>query len=524
MALRGQTVDVLGTALRRRSALTTTLTAVVFGTAWYKRLPFTVPAGVHRIDVSMTKSSAQAALGIGLFDASGAGYQSGGFRGIFGEERSTFFVSTSGASEGFVPGPMPPGTWTVLVPVFRAFVPTRVTITVRMSFEPDGPDFEPGPLPGVVVDKPGWYRGDLHCHTTASSDAWATGTALTPAGWAHACRATGLDYVAMTDHNVISQNYFLARDAGADVLLIAGEEMTNWFHGHATVSGLDVGQWLDFRQTPVGLPLPTGSAQIGDALALAEEMGAFVAAAHPMAGVLGWQFLPEAMLRPRARTHGFEVWTGPWQRDDEAALSTWDRMLRRGWRTVANGGSDLHSVDNDEGFAIGKPTTVVYSPKLAQQDVIGALRAGRCFVTRSPDGVEVYLTATRPGQETYLGGSVYGDIGDAVTVRARVRSGGGMRLTLIAQGATVHTQQLDGDDVSAEICVPIPRGGGYVRAEVRGRPRPQPGNTRASELDMEAFTNPIWLAEGDPPPDYVAERAPVPQRVGPRRAGVPPVL
>lgn len=508
-----------GTALRRKPALVTTMTAVLFGTAWYKRLPFTVPAGVHRLDVTMTKSSAQAALGLGLFDAAGAGYQSGGFRGIFGEERSTFFVSTSAASEGFVPGPMPSGTWTVLVPVFRALVPTRVTVTVRMSFEPDGPAFEPGPLPGVVVDTPGWYRGDLHCHTTASSDAWASQSALTPEGWAHACRATGLDYVAMTDHNVISQNYFLARDAGADVLLMAGEEMTNWFHGHATVSGLDVGQWLDFRQSPAGLPLPTGRARIGDALALAEEMGAYVAAAHPMAGVVGWQFMPEARLRPRARTRGFEVWSGPWQLDDEAALATWDRMLRRGWRTVANGGSDLHGVDNDRGFGIGKPTTVVYTRRLAQPDVVEALRAGRCFVTRAPDGVEVYLTATRPGQETYVGGSVYGDAGDPVTVRARVRRGTGMRLTLISQGTKVHTRQLDGDDVTVEVSLPVPQEGGYVRAEVRGSPRPRPGNRRASELDMEAFTNPVWLVVGDPPPGYTAERAPVPQRAGPRRAG-----
>lgn len=516
----GHSLDMSGTALRQRADLTTTLTAVLFGTAWYKRLPFTVPPGVHRLDVTMTKSSAQAAVGLGLFDASGAGYQSGGFRGIFGEERSSFFVSTSGASEGFVPGPMPPGTWTVLVPVFRALVPTRVTVTIRMSFVEDGPAFEPGPLPGVVVDAPGWYRGDLHCHTTASSDAWATPLALTPAGWADACRAYGLDFVAMTDHNVISQNYFLARDAGADVLLIAGEEMTNWFHGHATVSGLDVGQWLDFRQSPVGLSLPTGSARISDALALAEEMGAYVAAAHPMAGPLGWQFLAEAMFSHQARTHGFEVWTGPWRHDNELALATWDRMLRRGWRTVANGGSDLHRLDDDRGFGVGKPTTVAYARRLAQPDVVGAIRAGRCFVTRAPDGVEVYLTATRPGQETYVGGSVYGAAGDPVTVRARVRSGGGMQLTLVAQDGRVHTQRLNGDDVTVEIRVPVPRGGGYIRAEVRGGPRPRLLHRRAGRLDMEAFTNPIWLVVGDPPPGYVSERAPVPQRVGPRRAGL----
>jgi hypothetical protein len=284
---------------------------------------------------------------------------------------------------------------------------------------------------------------------------------------------------------------------------------------------LDVGQWLDFRQSPVGLRLPSGGARISDALALAEEMGAYVAAAHPMAGPLGWQFLAEAMVRPRARTPGFEVWTGPWQRDNEFALVAWDRMLRRGWRIVANGGSDLHGLDDDQGFGIGKPTTVAYAQRLAQPDVVQAIRAGRCFVTRAPDGVEVYLTAARPGQETYVGGSVYGAEGDPVTVRARVRGGGGMRLTLVSQGTKVHTQRLDGDDVTVEVRVPVPPGGGYVRAEVRGRRRGRRGNMRASELGMEALTNPVWLVVGDPPPGYVSEQAPVPERVGPRRAGIP---
>ncbi|MFP5335324.1 MAG: CehA/McbA family metallohydrolase [Actinomycetes bacterium] len=500
-------------ANRTRPSRQLTLTTTVTGSGSYAELPFAVPDGVTRIDVSMRKSSGQASLGIGLFDARGWAYQSAGFRGIYGAERSSFYVSTSSASEAFMPGPMGPGTWCVLVPVFAAPVPTTVTVLVTLSFGPQGRPFRPGPEPGVVLDEPGWYRGDLHCHTPASSDAWASGSAMAPAEWAEACRATGLDFAAMTDHNVVSQNFFLARDAGADVLLMPGEEMTNWFHGHATVSGIEIGQWLDFRQTPQGLPLPTGGARIKDFIALADSMGAYVSAAHPLGAHLSWQFQADAETDEASRTHGFEVWTGPWQPDDEAALQAWDRMLLDGWRTVANGGSDLHGVENGNGFAVGKPTTVVYAERLATRDVLTALKAGRCFVTRAPDGVELYLTARRPGQETYVGGTVYGAVGDLVTVQARVRRGGGMRLVLVSQAAVVAMFSLAGDDETVETAVPIPPGGGYVRAEVRGEPRPDPVNPQAGELDMEAFTNPIHLAEGAVPAGYVAQYAPVPQSI-----------
>lgn len=494
-----------------------TLRTTVAGTGTYAELPFDVPSGVTRIDVSMSASSDQAALGVGLFDARGIGYQSGGFRGIYGAERSSFYVSTSGASDAFMPGPIEPGTWHVLVPVFAAPVPTVVTVLVTLSFDPQGRPFRPGPEPGVVVDAPGWYRGDLHCHTPASSDAWASGSAMTPAEWASACRTGGLDFVALTDHNVVTQNFFLARDAGEDVLLMPGEEMTNWFHGHATVSGVEVGEWLDFRQRPTGVRLSDNEARIRDFIAVAESMGAYVSAAHPLGAHLSWQFQADAEVDPASRTHGFEVWTGPWQPDDEAALAAWDGMLVKGWRTVANGGSDLHGVDNAGGFAFGKPTTVVYAQRLAKADVIAALKAGRSFVTRSPDGVEVYLTARRPGQETYVGGSVYGSAGDVVTVQARVRRGGGMRLAFVAQGATVAAATLTADDQTVEVPVPIPPGGGYVRAEVRGEPRVDPVNPQAGELDMEAFTNPVHLVDGPVPDGYAAEVAPVPARLGPRR-------
>lgn len=519
------TADPLGptprayAAQRTRAPETVVLETTVAATGDYKYLPFRVPRGVTRIDGELTRSNQETKVGVGLFDARGAAYQSAGFRGVYGEERSSFWVARDGASQSFMPGPMRAGTWTVIVPVFRAPVPTRVTVRVTMSFEDrKGPRFSPGPEQGVVLDRPGWYRGDFHCHTPASSDAWASGSALSPREWAATCRRIGLDFVALTDHNVVTQNYFLACDAGADVLLMAGEEMTNWFHGHATVSGISPGDWLDFRQSPYGSPLPTGGARIADFIGVAESMGGYISAAHPFGVSQTWQFFPDADARPEARTHGVEVWTGPWQSAEETALSYWDSALQRGWRLAANGGSDLHGTNNANGFAAGLPTTVVHAGRLAKQDVVAAVRTGRSFVTKSPHGVEVYLTARRPGQRTYTGGTVWGDVGDQVRISCRVRRGAGRRLFLIAQGAVVSVTQLSELDQTVETTLSLPPGGGYVRAEVRGEPTLEPGRPQPSSGDMEALTNPIWLAVGDPPAGYVAEDAAVPAEPGPRRS------
>jgi predicted metal-dependent phosphoesterase TrpH len=497
------------------TALVLTLDTTVLGALSYRYLPFEVPPGIARIDVSMVPP-APAKAGIGLFDARGCHFSSPGFRGVYGSERYDFFVAADSASDGFLPGPIEPGTWTVLVPVFLAALPTRLTVTVTLTAGPAVPPYRPGPAVGTVLDAPGWYRTDLHCHTPASTDAWATGSAMDPAGWAGACRAIGLDAVALTDHNVVSQNLDLAAAAGDDVLLMAGEEMTDWFHGHATVSGIEPMQWLDWRLSPFGLPLPGRGARVAEFLRRVEEMGAYVAAAHPFRLGLSWQYLAESIVRPDARVGGFEVWSGTWGTDDELSLRAWDRMLRRGWRVWANGGSDLHGVVNPDGLLAGLPTTVVYAEALSKGAVVAALRAGRSFVTHRPDGAEVYLTARTPGggQAQPVGGTIWADAGDPVVVEARVRRGAGHRLRLLGGSGPLALRWLDGDDETVSVDARMPAGGGYVRAEVRAG--------SGAWAPMEALTNPVLLRVGNPPPGEPPVRvAPPPPLPGPRRA-VPP--
>lgn len=156
-----------------------TFTRTVAGGGYYEYVSFDVPRDANEVAVALSTSRDDASVGVGLFDHREAGYQSSGFRGVYGAERSSFFVRADDASQSFLPGPVEPGTWTVVVPVFQVPVPTEVTVEVTLAFGPPRPRPPAGPAPGVVSPDAVWYAGDLHCLTPASSDAWSTGTALT---------------------------------------------------------------------------------------------------------------------------------------------------------------------------------------------------------------------------------------------------------------------------------------------------------------------------------------------------------
>jgi hypothetical protein len=71
-----------------RSSRTIVKTATATRTGEYLYLPFRVHQGVHRVAVKLTKCNPETKVGVGLCDRRGPGYESPGFRGVFGEESS----------------------------------------------------------------------------------------------------------------------------------------------------------------------------------------------------------------------------------------------------------------------------------------------------------------------------------------------------------------------------------------------------------------------------------------------------
>ncbi|HEX5506743.1 MAG TPA: CehA/McbA family metallohydrolase [Thermomicrobiales bacterium] len=449
----------------------------------YVHLPFDLPAGVRQLHVAYDYGDRIGSdptlvggntLDIGIFDERGAAAGGPGFRGWSGSNQDAFTIDRDWATPPYQPGPLGAGVWQVLLGPYK-IGPRGLDYRVSLWFNPGLPPevrtiVRPGPpaparLPPAA--EPGWVRGDLHSHTRYSDgDSW-------PSELLVAAAEAGLDFLGITDHNSVGAHRAPATpiktpktslgtgalDAGAGgagglPVLIPGVEVTT-YRGHWNVWGAD--RWFDFRD-----PEP---AAVAAAMREAVAAGGFVSVNHPRPFGPPWEY-------PEARGHhAVEVWNGPWEALNTVALAYWEARLRAGERLVALGGSDTHRLRAPDPRALftprlGQPTlwARVDGP-LTPASLLAALRAGRCFVSESPAGPQLYLARAGRG------------------ARARVVGAPGAALLLVTDRGCAHAAAITSAD--QEIALPLPAGRAYARAQL----------VDAAGCVL-ALTNPLWLDGG----------------------------
>lgn len=459
------------------------------------KLTFRVPKGVNRIDAAFAPGEGRK-IGLGLFDQRGSGWQSPGFRGIAGEERKSVFVATQDATPGFVAGPIKKGTWTAIVPNFLALGNISVKITLQFGRQGPRPVIEP--VPEVVRDQAGWFRGDLHVHTTFSSDAASSGKALTPAAMALRAQARGLDFLNISDHTVTAQNNRLRSDSPPGFLLLGGEEVTTWIGGpgHMTAAGLQAGEWLDWRFRPRNgryantISWSADDRPVQDAIAKGRSAGAYLAANHPfVAPGFGsdWSFFEDSDADVNALPDGFEVWNDNfWLTFSFAAIARWDQEIARGRHVCGNSGSDVHGVGG--ATEVGTPTTVVWAPQLSRAAIVDAMKRCRMYITDRPTEMGLTLTAQTPQGQAMLGSTISGAASTQVPVTAHVRHADGKFLYWVRNGEVVWFELIRGEDFTATRNFAI-GGGGGIRAQIHDFPL---------NFKPRALTNPIFFRQGAP--------------------------
>jgi hypothetical protein len=438
-------------------------------------LPVEVPEGVREISVAYrydrpapTPGTQGNALDLGVFDSTG-------FRGWSGGARDGFSISTQRATPGYLPGPVQPGTWHILLGPYTV-APEGLQWTVEVTLRsgpPDpaqnGPAYTARPAPPRAAGRgTAWYRGDLHLHTVHSDGE------RTPAEAAAEASAAGLDFLVSTDHNTASASGEWGAHAGADLLVLDGEEVTTR-NGHCLALGLPAGAWIDWRYRAADRTFGGNVAQI-------HALGALAVAAHPFAPCLGcaWKFGYDGL-------DAVEVWNGEWTLDDEATVAAWDGRLALaaggGTWLPAVGGSDAHS----RAQPIGRPHTVVYATDLDRDSILRGVRAGRVWIAESA-GVGLSFAASGTGRRAGIG------------ERLAVAPDAPIEVSLAVQGGPAAAVRFVTDQ-GERFVAPLPAGGTgtvrwsttaqnsrYVRAEVR---RPQP--TATTRDTMVALTNPIFL-------------------------------
>src|SRR6202043_901560 len=106
-------------------------------------------------------------------------------------------------SYGYLPGPLEPGQWYVMlgVPDVAPGEDGRYEFRVRVSDRPDSPR-------PVLRSSPGWFAGDLHAPSGHSdgyhADRLGPRVPVSLRDLAVAASASHLDFLAVTDHNTVS--------------------------------------------------------------------------------------------------------------------------------------------------------------------------------------------------------------------------------------------------------------------------------------------------------------------------------
>ena len=425
----------------------------------YQYVPFEVPRGTGslRVIYSYDRADGNNVIDLGLFEPGSLELGTGAFRGYSGGAKSEVVISAGETTRGYRPGPIPAGTWHVMLGLYKvADNGAPVTITVEATPGPPPPAPPPAKAPaGIAGTGPQWYTGALHTHTLHSDGRVEPRDLLGRFG------AAGFDFVFITDHNNTTHRWELGPElaSGARPLWMVGEEVTTPA-GHASVWGLDPGEWVDFR-------VSAEDRRIGELIAAAHRQGALFSVNHPVSSCAGcsWE-------HSFAGIDGMEIWNGGHTAPAEV-LDLWDRQLRTGHRVTAVGASDWHRDPDPMDVA----SVRVFAQSLAPAAILDALRAGRVIVTRdaqieTPDVIVRAGTASaRVGDSLRGGGPV------RIEVAAPSLAGGTVRV--VSNGEPAATSAIAGD------------GTGTVSGEFRGYVRLE---LFAADGTAAAFTNPVYLS------------------------------
>jgi hypothetical protein len=415
---------------------------------------FEVPDGIVEIEVQHDDNSDADILDWGVYDPQG-------FRGWGGGNGEPAVIGIAAASRSYVPGPIAAGTWRVVIgkaKIVNSPVAYSLTVVLRdVATLAQQPERSPYVAAAALSDEARWYAGDFHSHSRESGDAQPTSEEM-----ATFARGRGLDFIEMSDHNVLTQLDFIGavQPDHPDLLLVPGMEFTT-YAGHANAIGATI--WVDHK---IGQPDVT----IAGAFAALHDQGALVSINHPALDLgdvcIGCAW--DHDIDPLA-IDGVEIATTGWSAAgrlfDDEAIAFWDDLCDMGAHAAALGGSDDHSggmADGAFSSPIGDPTTMVFAEELSVAALLEGIRASRTVVKlQGPGDPMVELVALRE----YEGDTVRADM--PVDYRVTVTGGSGLGLRIVQDGMKGGTIDIDADPFEHAFTLESPADGETrVRAEL----------------------------------------------------------
>ncbi len=425
----------------------------------YRLWPFSVPSGIKTIEIQYSyDKDRENIIDLGLFDSRGAEFLQGrGFRGWSGSAKDRVIVSEKWATPGYLPGPIYPGTWHILLGLYQIKQKCRCQVEVTLSEETTTMCAMMRPRSLFPNLRAGWLKGDLHCHTI-HSDAHASVAEV----WGFACKK-GLDFIAVTDHNTISHFFEIKELNKSGALIIPGVEVTT-YHGHANVLG--VKNWVEFR-----------CQKDEDMQRVCEKVhaeGGLFSINHPKDGGPKWGF------SHHIPADSVEVWQSFWAMNNQQSFNFWNSLLRMGRRVVALGGSDTHPRFSPFGLLewLGYPTTWIYVSSPSVEGLLNGIRSGRVTLSACAHGPFLELTFFA-GEKIVHQGSVSPYCKGTVCVS--VRRGSGLELHLFSSFGPIYRQRVESDPWEGHFDVDLSEYG-FIGATLEVH----------FLKEVAALANPIW--------------------------------
>lgn len=431
-------------------------------------LDFEVPAGTKEIAIKHDDLSEANILDFGVNDPSG-------YRGWGGGTSEDAVIAETAASRAYVAGPIPPGTWRVVVGKAKVVAsPARYHVEIDLrtaqTLAPTTAVRRPYAAPAPRKKEARYYAGDLHVHSKESTDARPSieeNIAL--------AKKRGLDFIEQSDHNTITQLEFYGpiQDQEPDFLLLPGIEYTT-YAGHANAIGAT--KWVEHK---IGQP----GATIEAAADAVHAQGALLSVNHPALDIgdlcigCAWKHT----LDPK-KLDGVEIGTLGLTRGgalfSAQAIAFWDRLLDTGAHLAALGGSDDHQAGKATGLLpaeLGSPTTLVRADELSVAAILDGIKKGRTVVKLDgPDDPMAELEAARSkdGDALAYPGDTLGV--RSIHLRVKVTKGRGNMVRLVKNGAPLEPVTVDADPFVYDTIVQAPATGEERwRAEVLVEEKPR---------------------------------------------------
>lgn len=441
-------------------------------TAAYINHLFTVPAGTKRVTVTLEY------LKPGICQLYLSVFAPDGYRGsrmlpaAIGPVSLEIVVSESTASLGGIVGAITAGEWRAQLDLER----TAFTVDYRLAIELS--DLEPDAdqsalIPELASREPastaGWYRGELHSHSTHSDGREDV------AGVVASALHHGLDFISLTDHFTTAGWAELERLAPANLCVIRGLEITG-HRGHANLHGLTswVNPFVDEPQTW----------SINEAANATHAQGGLFCVNHPYALDLGWRY------------HEFdwglcdllEVYHHHEGEGNTRQLALWDELLRAGRRITGVAGIDSHDPFRGR-HRLGQVATVVHAVALEPAAILGGLKRGAAYVSF---GAGLSFTAQSGAVEAGMGETLQA----TASVRLEIeltRLEHPARLVVLKNGWYFKHVDLSASAVQTVTLEDHEPMGGYYRLEVYARAvQGQVGSGREWAQTL-CLSNPIYI-------------------------------